>query len=560
MISKRASYLQKQQDVPLAHRFRSNVADIFLQNELSGNRVRQLIEDHKHADKDAADDLLAAGADGKHPNNISRDMLKKLKKRTAWPPLYWAKIRLFDLKMQVVKKVSMPFLLPHELIWALHTHARDESTLYQHKGLCEQSASHLSSCALNLGANLDDLVAVNMWGDGVPMNFDRSQSLEVFSMALPGVAEDHHNLRFPVTVVPKKYVVKQKTKDDILKVISWSMQNLAAGMFPSHRHDEETWIQSDSWRKKKALQKLPQGILVEVKGDWAFMKDCFRFPQHNEKAGCCWLCNVCPDGIRNATSDAPWRQGRMSHWDLLHRIKMQGLTIAPIFSIPFLTTKQFMIDWLHVADQGCSAVFLAGLFLYVAPKLPGQNIDEKHSYLYGLMLDFYEQHQVEAKLDNMNRNMLGKKGKCPKLRGKAAEIRALIPFSLELSNLFLDQNDPIEQGIIHAAKALNSCYANLHKHVYNKSDMAKSCKTFCILMCELESKTDVFKVIPKQHLLQELCEMSSINPSMTWCYRDEDFGGSLASISRVRGGSNRAANVCKAVLSKFVAQHKLPRL
>jgi hypothetical protein len=57
MISKRASYLQMQSDVPLDQRFRSNVADIFLQNELSGNRTRQLIEDHKRADKDAADDL-----------------------------------------------------------------------------------------------------------------------------------------------------------------------------------------------------------------------------------------------------------------------------------------------------------------------------------------------------------------------------------------------------------------------------------------------------------------------------------------------------------------------
>ena len=113
--------------------------------------------------------------------------------------------------------------------------------------------------------------------------------------------------------------------------------------------------------------------------------------------------------------------------------------------------------------------------------------------------------------------------------------------------MFLKENVLVEQGIIHAAKALNSCYSNLHQHVYNKSDMAKS-------------KTNVFKVIPKQHLFQELCEMSDINPSMTWCYRDEDFGGSLASISRVRGGSNRASNVCKAVLLKFVAQHRLPRL
>jgi hypothetical protein len=560
MISKRASYLEKLQDVPREQRFRANVADMFLQNDISATRIRQLIEDQKHADKNAADDLLAAGSSGKHGNNVSRDLLRKLSKKSAWPTLYWAKIRVFDLKMQVVRKVKFPFLLPHELVWCLSEHSRDETALFQHGGLCKQSADHLANCAQLMGISLHELVAVNFWGDGVPMNFDRTQSLEVFSMAFPGLAAEHHNLRFPITVIPKKYVAKQKTKDDILKIISWSMEHLAAGMFPVQRHDAEPWQHSDTWRKRKSNQPLPRGILVEVKGDWAFMKDCFRFPQHNEKQGCCWLCHVCPDGIRDASSQAPWRTNRLSHWELLHRIRSGGNEVSPLFSVPFLSSKQFLIDWLHVADQGISAVFLACLFKFVLPKLPGQSMDDKCSHLYGLMLEFYEEHQVEAVLDNLTKNMLGKQGKCPKLRGRAAEIRALIPFSVKLAALVLKPDDLIEQGIILAAKALNECYNNLHKDVYSKSDMAKACKTFCILMCELETRTQVFRVIPKQHLFQELCEMSDINPSKTWCYRDEDFGGSLASISRVRGGSNRAANIAKSVLLKFKAQHKLPRL
>jgi len=560
MLSKRAPYSVKQPDIPLGSRFRSNVADLFLQNDISGIRLRSLIEDQKYADRDASDDLLSAGASGKHKNNVARDMLRKLKKKTAWPPMYWAKIRLFDLKMQVVRKMWMPFILPHELVWSLHHHARNEASLFEHEGLCQQSKEHLARCAELMGVPVEELVAINMWGDGVPMNFDRTQSLEVFSMSLPGLSSELHSLRFPIIVVPKRYIVKGKTKDDILRVISWSMEHLAAGTFPQERHDEMPWLQSDSWRKKKKSNPLPRSILVEVKGDWAFMKDCFRFPQHNETAGCCWLCKVCPSGIRDASSTAAWRQDRLSHWECLHRLKQQGHEVSPIFSIPFLTSKNFMIDWLHTADQGISAVFLAGLFLYVLPKLPGQVNDEKYSYLYGLMQEYYEQHEIESRLDNLNRNMLGKKGKTPKLRGKAAEIRALVPFGFELAAAYLSQDDPIEHGIINAAKELASCYNNLHKHEYNRSELAKSCKIFCIIMCELELRTNVFKVIPKQHLFQELCEICNINPSLTWCYRDEEFGGSLAAISRVRGGSNRAANVCKSVLTKFIAQHKLPRL
>jgi len=155
----------------------------------------------------------------------------------------------------------------------------------------------------------------------------------------------------------KKYVAKGDTKDDIMSAVSWSFQLLAAGMFPMTRHDEEKWLSTDCWRKKKAGLSIPKGILVEVKGDWAFMKDTFRFPQHNELNGCCWLCSVCPNGIRDASASAPWRQNRLSHWELICRIRAQGHDISPIFGIPFLTSKQFLLDWLHVADQGVQQFF-----------------------------------------------------------------------------------------------------------------------------------------------------------------------------------------------------------
>ena len=51
----------------------------------------------------------------------------------------------------------------------------------------------------------------------------------------------------------------------------------------------------------------------------------------------------------------------MSHWEVLKPIIEKGDPVSPIFSIPFLDTKSFKIDWLHVADQGVSANFLGSL-------------------------------------------------------------------------------------------------------------------------------------------------------------------------------------------------------
>jgi hypothetical protein len=73
------------------------------------------------------------------------------------------------------------------------------------------------------------------------------------------------------------------------------------------------------------------------------------------------------------------------------------------------------------------------------------------------MLDFYDKHEIEARLDNMNRNMLGKKGKTPKLRGRAAEVRALVPFSVELAALFLKENVSVEQGTFMLLQFASTC-------------------------------------------------------------------------------------------------------
>ena len=118
MLSKRSSYLEKQGNaMPSEKRFRANVADLFLSNDISGNRVLELVKDHASSDQSCVNDLLTVGSSGRHKNNVSRDLLRKLKKGTAWPALYWAKIRLFDLKMQKVRKRWMPF---HEVLWCLN--------------------------------------------------------------------------------------------------------------------------------------------------------------------------------------------------------------------------------------------------------------------------------------------------------------------------------------------------------------------------------------------------------------------------------------------------------
>ena len=129
-----------------------------------------------------------------------------------------------------------------------------------------------------------------------------------------------------------------------------------------------------------------------------------------------------------------------------------------------------------------------------------------------------------------------------------------------LANKALDAAQVIDHSIIQAAVKLNNCYQNLAKYSYNRDNLAENCRKFCSLISALEDISTLFPVLPKLHLFQELCSFGDLSPSLTWCYRDEEFGGSLAALSRVRGGANRAAATANTMLQKFMCAHRLPKL
>ena len=92
--------------------------------------------------------------------------------------------------------------------------------------------------------------------------------------------------------------------------------------------------------------------------------------------------------------------------------------------------------------------------------------------------------------------------------------------------------------------------------------MANSSRLFCLQLLALPTVTReaLWKFKPKHHLFQELAEYSQGCPTLFWTYRDEDFGGSLASLARSRGGRNSPLGVSHNVLTCFMAKHKFPHL
>ena len=216
----------------------------------------------------------------------------------------------------------------------------------------------------------------------------------------------------------------------------------------------------------------------------------------------------------------------------------------------FIGVSCFRTDWLHTADLGIAADFLGQLFWKCLRKLQGRNIKEKVNTLWGLMQHFYQTNKSTDRLQGLSPGMLKAAGKHPKLRSQAAVCRCLVPFGKQLAEQFLDGEGAEESTARHCANLLHQCYQCLRS---GDSVLLKSSSTrFALLFCDLQKlDAKAWRVKPKLHMWLELCAEPGGLPTTCWTYRDEDFGGGAAGLSRRRGGGLTPQGFSRNLVNRF---------
>ena len=181
--------------------------------------------------------------------------------------------------------------------------------------------------------------------------------------------------------------------------------------------------------------------------------------------------------------------------------------------------------------------------------------------MYVDLNQWYVENNIQSRLDQLTPSMLkpAKRKAKPHLRGKGAEIRALVPWAHAMSERLL-ADDNTEEGTAKVAMFhLNQCYEQLSRDVFQSAAMREHSRKFALLFVALEQLyPKAWHVVPKLHLWQEMNEMSPSRPSMVWGYRDESFGGYLASLCRKKGGKNSPVAAGRSMLYRFQARHNIP--
>ncbi len=218
----------------------------------------------------------------------------------------------------------------------------------------------------------------------------------------------------------------------------------------------------------------------------------------------------------------------------------------------------FRPDWLHTLDLGVAPLVLGHLIWFAVPHTGQANRAGQLQHIWNLCQEFYRRVQPPSRLDNLTIGMVKERGKGPKLRGKAGEVRYLVPFGKELADQFLTDTDPFTEAMRTLATQLHLLYQNLSQ--CEPEAMAKCSRRVAALLVALEAAAPqgFWKFKPKVHLMQEMCErlvLKGVHPRDSWTYRDEDFGGELAASAHSRGGPNDPANLGIALLQRFRAMH-----
>ena len=235
------------------------------------------------------------------------------------------------------------------------------------------------------------------------------------------------------------------------------------------------------------------------------------------------------------------------------RMLLKGKHVSSIFSCPGLTASQFLFDFLHNFDQGITADFLGNLFYYM--------VSSDHQYLQGgnrqqRIRDFFVKirsnnaaapaNEIASQLGNLAEGMIRKSASSsPKLRAKAAEARSFVNFAVQLCHESFPPETATgqEASMKQAALRLQRCYACLQDDRYDKNRLLAACSQFYSLVKALQDQEAKLWIIkPKHHSAMEVC-LQEGSPSLTWTYRDEDMGGYLASLAKLKGGAHNPRSV-----------------
>ena len=285
-----------------------------------------------------------------------------------------------------------------------------------------------------------------------------------------------------------------------------------------------------------------------------------QLPKSWRKSGICMKCTAATANFKNVASNFQ----KLGHGDFIDRHLDLKRPISTIYSVPLFLTSNFKLDWLHVVDLGVTLDCLGNCFHYLLPRL-GKNASEQLPHLLLLIKQYYMAHDIKDGINNLTAGMIrASPSVSPKLKVKRAEARSVVGFAKELVEKYCDEPQAFDSGVKWVVVCLNQCHdLGLHRESFHAPSFQRAARSFLLQKKSLEEAmgtgSHLWILKPKFHMMFELAQTGNC-PAMSWNYRDEEAGGTLARMSRSRGGLQNPWSVSSRCLQRFCCDYDVPIL
>ena len=433
---------------------------------------------------------------------------------------------------------------------------------------------------VEFAGDLGSVAILGMHMDGVQytasMRAGEAKSILVASFnVVSAQGPDNKRIRQPLFVIRKSRLCAcgcsgYHTIQILMDVLAWSMRCMLAGQTPSCRHDGTAWTDHDlSARKLNAT--VPRGALLQIRGDWEGLCQCFRVRSYSSDAFC-WMCEAkqfTRDHMHfsNFAATAPHRQSLVTHESYMMACAREASQPSHLFRCPGTMLQHLGIDSMHAGDLGCFQDALGSLFWLeitnkswytsMAVGLQSLNRDLKSFDSANPDLDISSVYPLALT------QIIAQKPGYPYLKCKAAQTRHLAEFGLQLArrhrngdanrNPFafrrgnrlsdrtaehLDALVAMFEGMVRYHQACRAvpfveqeCRAGMYRFLQALAALHRLWREG---LPEARRDNLPFNLRPKAHVMQHLVEDKLClwgSPADFWCYRDEDYIGSVKLIA-----------------------------
>ena len=299
--------------------------------------------------------------------------------------------------------------------------------------------------------------------------------------------------------------------------------------------------------------------LFALTGDLDYFGAILDLPKHSLVSGPCMYCRATGAGAATWTNfgeDAPWR-GTLwspSEWRMWeHRSR------CPLFTLPGASCWTAAYDWMHSKYLGCD-MYLFGSVMsilchIILPGTPEENVAQCWDFLK----NYFKVHRTKSPFRYLTKlSMFVRKGKFPKLRGKAAEVRHFCAALQALWQANMNKAIKIHREIdlmlrynVHCENILTEFADEFSLPPGPAHDFEKACRSMFILQNQvathfLEEGMQYFDVTSKSHFVQHLSMLAPhVSPRLIWAFRGEDLMKKLQTLAQscTRGNSQVQTNL-----------------